>query len=105
MMIYANFETTDDYYPMGFLFDTKKDFLRACEDDRILAVRDIVRFRIGGETYAERQDSLRNIAIDFQRAEQGYHFYWSDYCTVTNFFESYGRKYGLLREFRENGIC
>lgn len=30
---------------------------------------------------------------------------WDEVITWEVFFEEYGKKYGLLREFKENGIC
>ena len=31
--------------------------------------------------------------------------YWSDLATWGEFFAKYGKRYGLMREFHENGIC
>ena len=60
---------------------------------------------VSGKTYAERAADLRNKAIDYQSS-------WYDFCgfsygelaTIQSFFEKAGRRYGLLTEFRENGI-
>lgn len=57
------------------------------------------------QTKQGRKEVLRAIAKEWQ-----IHFGEFDYSALevaewTNFFETYGRKYGLLREFRENGIC
>lgn len=54
--------------------------------------------------YAEQKEKLRNFALDWQCnfAEQDYSWgelaYWCDY------FETMGKRYGLLQEFHENGI-
>ena len=63
---------------------------------------------IHGKTYAEKKENLRNKAIDFQLINSeisGGGLSWGEYAAVTNFFETYGRRFGLLREFRENAIC
>jgi len=55
--------------------------------------------------YRNNQESLRNIAIQWQQdfADLSYSYHelaiWSDFFTI------YGKKYGLLREFHENAIC
>lgn len=48
---------------------------------------------------------LREIAYQWQYMHDEFDFTWSNYCEWQEFFEEQGRKYGLLREFRENGIC
>lgn len=65
-------------------------------------------FDIEGHTYRERQESLRNLAIDFQYNNDGdtdLQLSWGEIALVEEFFDREGRKYGLLREFRENCIC
>ena len=61
---------------------------------------------VSGKTYAERAADLRNKAIEYQSS-------WYDFCgfsygelaIIQNFFERNGKRYGLLKEFRENAIC
>lgn len=60
-------------------------------------------FKIYGKTYAERKESLRNLAVEYQHSDVG-GLYMSDYAALSDFFTEYGRRYGLLREFRENAI-
>lgn len=80
--------------------------------DRVCSARSVflfvLSFRIVGKTYADRKESLRNLAIDFQSANDGdtdLTLSYGELCDVCDFFERMGRKYGLLREFRENCIC
>lgn len=55
--------------------------------------------------YAEKKNEIRQMAIDYQNMfTDGETFYWSDIAEWTAFFEKYGKRYGLLKEFRENGI-
>ena len=49
--------------------------------------------------------ALRDFAQQWQASFGYFSYSWSDLCDWIGFFEEYGRKYGLLREFRENGIC
>ena len=61
---------------------------------------------ISGRTYNERKNDLRNKAIDYQNT-------WCDFCgfsygelaIIQDFFETNGRRYGLLTDFKENAIC
>ena len=65
-------------------------------------------FKISGKTYSERQNSLRDLAIEFQYNNDGetdIQLSCSEIGYICNYFEKYGRKYGLLSEFRENCIC
>jgi hypothetical protein len=64
-------------------------------------------FQIDGKTYQERKESLRNLAIDFQHADDGdtdVTLSYGEIGDIADFFERMGKKYGLLREFEENGI-
>lgn len=65
-------------------------------------------FQIDGSSYKERQESLRELAIEFQHNNDGdtdIQLSMSECGDVCDFFETMGRRYGLLREFRENCIC
>lgn len=62
----------------------------------------IVEFTAHGKTYAERKDSVREIAMDFQNAEP--ELSYGEWSTVSEWFERMGKRYGLMREFRENCI-
>lgn len=51
--------------------------------------------------YQKRQDEVRQQAIDWQQCE------WNDekeFMEKTWYFYTMGKRYGLLREFQENGI-
>lgn len=68
----------------------------------------ILPFKVSGETYQERKESARNLAIDFQYNNDGdtdIQLSYYELGTIGKFFETVGRRYGLLREFRENCIC
>ena len=63
----------------------------------------LIDFKLHGKTYAERRENLLGIAIDFQLNESGDLFY-SDYAAIGAWFEKNGKRYGLVKEFKENGI-
>lgn len=68
----------------------------------------VLTFRIIGKTYNERKESLRNLAIDFQYSnniDTDVQMSMGEIAEVEDYFRRMGRKYGLLREFRENAIC
>lgn len=64
----------------------------------------IIEFRTHGRNYAERKASAAEIAQRFQ-AEQQPGLSWGELAEVQTWFESIGKQYGLLTEFRENAIC
>lgn len=63
----------------------------------------VTDFRLHGKTYQERKENARNIAIGVQA------FSWpglfcGEYAEIQNELETMGKKYGLIREFRCNGV-
>ena len=65
-------------------------------------------FKISGETYSKRKNSLRNLAVEFQYNNDGdtdVQLSIGEIGAVCSYFEKHSRKYGLLSEFRENCIC
>lgn len=60
-------------------------------------------FRIKGKTYKEKQEYARDLAINFSYAD--INLSWDELNKVQNKFYAIGKRYGLLREFKENGIC
>ena len=60
-------------------------------------------FIITGTTYQEKKEALRELAKESQRMDCG-GLGWAEEADIQYFMETYGRRYGLLREFQENGI-
>lgn len=48
---------------------------------------------------------LRAIAQQWQEDFANFNYSYSELAEWQNFFEEYGKKYGLLKEFHENAIC
>ena len=57
------------------------------------------------KTYAERKEEIRNEAIEYQMSWQDHCYSYEGIIIMAEYFERMGRRYGLLREFRENAIC
>ena len=57
-------------------------------------------------TYQERKEAARETAINWQLEsfDDYYTMSWSELQEWADKFYSLGMRYGLLREFRENGI-
>ena len=56
------------------------------------------------ERYQRIKERLRQAAIDYQIMFAKTNTSWEQVTKVTNYFENMGKRYGLLKEFRENGI-
>ena len=55
--------------------------------------------------YQIEKERAREKAIGWQIACGEKCFYMSEYAEMASYFEKLGKRYGLLKEFRENGIC
>ena len=66
-------------------------------------------FTAGGynpaKTYTERKNRLEDLAIEYSHAAGNGCESWEDVAEWQAFFRYYGRRYGLMRVFRENAIC
>lgn len=54
--------------------------------------------------YARNKERLRSEAIEFQFKVFEERIPWWDAADYTAYFEEKGKRFGLLREFRENDI-
>lgn len=62
-------------------------------------------FKISGRSYKEKQNSLYQLAVDYQLNYASLSWSYGELSEICNFFETNGRRYGLLKEFKENCIC
>lgn len=62
-----------------------------------------IPLQLHGSTYAARRGSLRTIAQDIQSADNGGMSY-GELAIMADWFTANARRYGLLAEFRDNGI-
>ena len=56
-------------------------------------------------TYARNKAVARQEAIDWQNDFGNHNYSYGELAEFGYYFEKLGRRYGLLKEFRENGIC
>jgi hypothetical protein len=54
--------------------------------------------------YKQQKEKARQLAIDWQIEFSENDHYMSEYAYWGEKFEKLGKRYGLLKEFRENGI-
>ena len=55
--------------------------------------------------YQKRKAKLIEQAIEWQSNFADSNYSYEECICYGNYFKKLGRRYGLLREFRENGIC
>lgn len=55
--------------------------------------------------YQKAKARAREMAQEFSSEISEMNPSWWDICDAQDRYEKLGRRYGLLREFRENGIC
>lgn len=61
---------------------------------------------VSGKTYQERKADLKDKAIKWSNSVGQYpRWSYGELATISDFFEKFGRRYGLLKEFHENCIC
>ena len=65
---------------------------------------DYIPLTVCGKTYAERKADLIDKAIMWQHAGSVANWSYGELAIIESFFERNGKRYGLTREFRENGI-
>lgn len=87
------------------------DFCRAfCDEHEHTLTGDEVLWalplQVSGKSYGERQENLRDLAIDAMNAVSEYGgFSYGELSDIQDFFFRAGARFGLLREFRENAVC
>ena len=62
-----------------------------------------IDFKISGKSYVDRKEAARNIANNFQDAEKPGLSY-RELAMIGDYFAQIARRFGLVQEFRENGI-
>lgn len=61
---------------------------------------------VSGRTYQERKNDLHNKAVEWSNTQGSYpRWSYGELGEIQDFFEKNGKRYGLLKEFKENAIC
>lgn len=55
-------------------------------------------------TYKQRKAAARDTAIQWQTEFINHCYSYDELCAIQSIFEALARRYGLLKEFRENAI-
>ena len=55
--------------------------------------------------YQNSKEIARQKAIDWQYDFENHNYSWGELAYYATYFERLGKRFGLLTEFRENGIC
>lgn len=63
----------------------------------------IVLGAITGKTYTERKARARDLAVAYSLFDCG-GLSWGEYAEIGAYFENLAHRFGLVEEFRENGI-
>ncbi len=103
MRFYVRYQDTDGAFKSCIYHSFSKYFA----DTFSPAIKVVAWLRLGvkGKTYQDRRENLRDIAVDWSYMQADAVLSWREYAEITDFFEKNGRRYGLLREFRENCVC
>lgn len=56
------------------------------------------------KSYQELKEEARQKAIEWQLNDSDYPYSYEGYAILGEYFYKLGKRYGLLREFRENAI-
>lgn len=56
------------------------------------------------KTYQENKERVRQMAIDWQIEASEHDYSYSELSDFAEIFNRLGKRYGLIQEFRENGI-
>ena len=100
-MFYAKLKQGNE--ETGVLYEDFQDYISDTFSPEVETMV-IIPFTVHGNNYAERRENVRGAAIDFQAADCG-GLYMSDMAQIYGWFEKMGKRYGLLKQFRENAIC
>ena len=88
------------YYKNSYGWDEwyKDTFNPLCKNIKTLELK------IKGKTYKERKNNLIELAKDWQLEFATLDWSYGELATISDYFYKNGKKYGLIKEFRENAI-
>ena len=64
----------------------------------------LLKLSVSGDTYREKKDNAIELAKDYQYNFSSLSWSYGELVEINTFFETIGKRYGLLQEYRENGI-
>lgn len=66
---------------------------------------EVLDLKIKGNTYEERKSNLYDLALDYQNMFSSLSWSYGELVEINDFFYKNGKRYGMLKEFKENAIC
>lgn len=103
LLIYSILKNTETGEETARTFTRWQDLHTATFNPLILDVF-AIDFAVKGKTYTEKKENARQIAIDYSN-NQALGLSWGELAEIRCKFETIGKRYGLLKEFKENAIC
>jgi len=85
------------------LFYSLEEYHKATFNPEIEPICIIELGRVKGN-YQDKKAAIEDKAIEYSNNQAGGLSY-GEIADIQGYFETYGKRYGLLREFRENAIC
>lgn len=73
-----------------------------CPDAEKIALFEL---KAHGKTYAEKKECVRNNAIEYSNTCGLIDLSYIELADIQYYFRIYGKRYGLIKEFKENLIC
>lgn len=105
------FEFKDGSNPYGVWDNRQDEFFRMVTawyvdivDNNNFVCYEPTRAYYERQNYKFYKEALRDFAIMWQKEQERLSISYEQLAWYQTFFETYGKRYGLLREFRENGI-
>lgn len=89
----------DDYFNSGTKAFFEDTFSPNIEDVETL------KLSVKGNTYEERKESAIELAKDYQYNFSGLSWSYGELAEIQGYFTKIAKRYGLVNEFKENGIC
>lgn len=88
-------------YDYSNIYYNWKDYFNDTFSPR--ADANVLDLTITGKTYAERKECARDCAVRWSIGKYP-GLSWSELYIIANWFNTIGKQYGLLNEFRGNGV-
>lgn len=97
----------DDKEEFYIYFKNSNGYRCFCKDtfSPLIENINVLDLSVKGKDYIEKQENLRNLAIDYQLNWACLSWSYGELIEIQEFFRRNGERYGLLKEFRENAIC
>ena len=101
-MIYTVLEENGEFN--AYLFDNFEEFTAALIERDIVILQCAIELNEVSGTYAEKKAAIESKAIEYSNnAANGLSY--GELALIQGYFETYGKRYGLLEDFHENAIC